>query len=263
MNCCPPPSVRRILHERTPFTPCRPRAENRHHSGIKPRLLCRCGERCRCAFPMAISRAFPFRKFPAMPVNSLWARSAARKSPCWRAGPTPMKAAIPPSCGPCLTRSRRRALKRLILTNAAGSLKTSMRPARSCCITDHINYAGMNPLIGEHGDENFVPMTDAYDPALRKALLKAAKAEGIPLQAGRLRLVFRAVIRNPGGNPHGADYRRPRGRHVDGARNHHGAPAWPARWPPFRSSPILAPASRVPRRPTRKPSAKAPRRLSA
>jgi purine-nucleoside phosphorylase len=42
----------------------------------------------------------------------------------------------------------------------------------------------MNPLIGEHGDENFVPMTDAYDPVLRKALLKAAKAEGIPLKQG-------------------------------------------------------------------------------
>ena len=37
-------------------------------------------------------------------------------------------------------------------------------------VEDHINQAGMNPLIGSHGDENFVPMTDAYDPRLQKAL---------------------------------------------------------------------------------------------
>ena len=51
-------------------------------------------------------------------------------------------------------------------------------------ITDHINYSGMNPLIGQHGDENFVPMTDAYDPRLREKFLAAAKAEAIPLHQG-------------------------------------------------------------------------------
>lgn len=72
----------------------------------------------------------------------------------------------------------------LILTNAAGSLKTAMRPGSIMLITDHINYSGMNPLIGQHGDENFVPMTDAYDPAIRKQLLKAAKAEKVALKQG-------------------------------------------------------------------------------
>ncbi len=75
-------------------------------------------------------------------------------------------------------------IETLILTNAAGSLKPDMRPGSIMLITDHINYSGMNPLIGQHGDENFVPMTDAYDPALRARFLAAAKAESIPLHQG-------------------------------------------------------------------------------
>ncbi len=72
----------------------------------------------------------------------------------------------------------------LILTNAAGSLDAKMRPGSIMLITDHINVSGMNPLIGQHGDENFVPMTDAYDPQLRKRFIAAAKAEKIKLHKG-------------------------------------------------------------------------------
>ena len=72
----------------------------------------------------------------------------------------------------------------LIITNAAGSLKPEMRPGSLMLISDHINYAGMNPLIGQHGDENFVPMTNAYDPALRQRFHAGAKAEGVALHEG-------------------------------------------------------------------------------
>jgi purine-nucleoside phosphorylase len=75
-------------------------------------------------------------------------------------------------------------IETLILTNAAGSLKPDMRPGSIMLIADHINYSGMNPLIGQHGDENFVPMTNAYDPALRQRFHAAAKAEGIALHEG-------------------------------------------------------------------------------
>lgn len=75
-------------------------------------------------------------------------------------------------------------IETLVLTNAAGSLKPEMRPGSIMLIADHINYSGMNPLVGQHGDENFVPMTDAYDPALRARFHAAAKAEGIPLHEG-------------------------------------------------------------------------------
>jgi purine-nucleoside phosphorylase len=75
-------------------------------------------------------------------------------------------------------------IEMLILTNAAGSLDAKMRAGSIMLIEDHINFSGMNPLIGRHGDENFVSLTDAYDPQLRQALKLAAKAEKIKLHAG-------------------------------------------------------------------------------
>lgn len=72
----------------------------------------------------------------------------------------------------------------LILTNAAGSLKATMRPGSIMLITDHINFSGMNPLIGEEGDKGFVPMTAAYDAELAAGLRAAAKVEGVTLHEG-------------------------------------------------------------------------------
>jgi purine-nucleoside phosphorylase len=85
---------------------------------------------------------------------------------------------------PVLEQLKTAGITTLVLTNAAGSLKTSMGPGSLMLITDHINMSGMNPLIGQHGDENFVPMTDAYDAALRKAVIAAARKEKIPLKQG-------------------------------------------------------------------------------
>jgi purine-nucleoside phosphorylase len=85
---------------------------------------------------------------------------------------------------PALDQLKEAGIETLILTNAAGSLKLSIPPGSIMLMTDHINYAGMNPLIGQHGDENFVPMTDAYDSALRKRLLASAKKEKIALKQG-------------------------------------------------------------------------------
>jgi purine-nucleoside phosphorylase len=72
----------------------------------------------------------------------------------------------------------------LIVTNAAGSLDPKIRPGRIMLVTDHINFAGMNPLIGETGDHGFVGMTDAYDSHLWQALMRAAKREKIKLASG-------------------------------------------------------------------------------
>lgn len=55
----------------------------------------------------------------------------------------------------------------LLLTNSAGSLDERYRPGDLMLISDHINYAGMNPLIGEPTDRRFVNMVDCYNPDLR------------------------------------------------------------------------------------------------
>jgi purine-nucleoside phosphorylase len=85
---------------------------------------------------------------------------------------------------PALDQLKAAGIETLVLTNAAGSLKASMKPGTLMALTDHINCAGMNPLIGQHGDENFVSMTNAYDADLRKQLLAAAKKEKIALKQG-------------------------------------------------------------------------------
>ncbi|MEL7345691.1 MAG: purine-nucleoside phosphorylase [Pseudomonadota bacterium] len=64
--------------------------------------------------------------------------------------------------------------KAVILTNAAGSMRDDIPPGNLMCLSDHINFSGMNPLIGEPTDARFVPMTRAYDVGLRTALHAAA-----------------------------------------------------------------------------------------
>ena len=73
---------------------------------------------------------------------------------------------------------------RLIVTNAAGSLRPDIPPGDLMLLSDHINFSGLNPLIGEKTDARFVPMTTAHDPDLRAMLKAAAKAEGLALAEG-------------------------------------------------------------------------------
>ncbi len=72
----------------------------------------------------------------------------------------------------------------LIVTNAAGSMRPDIAPGDLMLLSDHINYNGLNPLIGEKTDARFVPLTDAHDPGLRAGLQAAAGALGIPLPEG-------------------------------------------------------------------------------
>ncbi len=72
----------------------------------------------------------------------------------------------------------------LIVTNAAGSLNPEAGPGSAMAITDHIDFGGRNPLIGEQGTERFVSLSDAYDPEIRAALQAAAERVGEPLFEG-------------------------------------------------------------------------------
>lgn len=72
----------------------------------------------------------------------------------------------------------------LLLTNSAGSLDPAVSPGNLMLIADHINYAGMNPLIGEPSDRRFVNMVKAYDPALRSLAREIGARLNIPLSEG-------------------------------------------------------------------------------
>jgi xanthosine phosphorylase len=75
----------------------------------------------------------------------------------------------------------------LIITNASGSLRKEIPAGELVLISDHINFQGTNPLIGENDDEfgpRFFPTTEAYDPMMRDEFKKAAKKNGITLHDG-------------------------------------------------------------------------------
>ncbi len=75
----------------------------------------------------------------------------------------------------------------LFLSNAAGSLRPHIKVSELMLITDHINFMGLNPLVGPN-DESFGPrffsMSDAWDPGLRAKLKTVAQQSGITLHEG-------------------------------------------------------------------------------
>ena len=78
-------------------------------------------------------------------------------------------------------------VKTLVLTNAAGGVNLSYHPGDLMLISDHINYSGMNPLIGPNLDAfgpRFPDMSDLYTGTLRETIKKAAADAGIVLQEG-------------------------------------------------------------------------------
>jgi len=78
-------------------------------------------------------------------------------------------------------------VKTLILTNAAGSVNESFRPADLMIITDHINFMGTNPLIGENDStlgERFPDMSEVYKKDLVSLAEKCAEKLCIDIQKG-------------------------------------------------------------------------------
>ena len=64
--------------------------------------------------------------------------------------------------------------KSVVLTSAAGSVRTDINPGTLVTITDHINLTGFNPLIGESGRDRFVDMSGAYDRHLQERFALAS-----------------------------------------------------------------------------------------
>jgi purine-nucleoside phosphorylase len=70
-------------------------------------------------------------------------------------------------------------VKTLILTNAAGGINTKFSSGALMLIDDHINYMGVNPLIGANDDRfgpRFPDMSEIYSKRLRAVATEAAAA---------------------------------------------------------------------------------------
>ena len=78
-------------------------------------------------------------------------------------------------------------IKTIIITNAAGGVNPSFQPSDLMIITDHINYMGINPLIGPNDNsmgERFPDMSEIYTPKYVELVKKIGNELGIELQEG-------------------------------------------------------------------------------
>ncbi|WMM26482.1 purine-nucleoside phosphorylase [Tissierella sp. MB52-C2] len=78
-------------------------------------------------------------------------------------------------------------VENLIVTNAAGGVNTEFTPGDLMIITDHINFTGRNPLIGENLDNlgpRFVDMSNPYNREYIKMTKEIGKKLGLELKEG-------------------------------------------------------------------------------
>lgn len=82
---------------------------------------------------------------------------------------------------------KRLGMKKMVLTNAAGSVNKSFAPGTLMMICDHINISGSNPLLGKNIDEDgprFPDMSQIYKREFRNTLKTEAQKQGITLEEG-------------------------------------------------------------------------------
>lgn len=75
--------------------------------------------------------------------------------------------------------------RQLLLTNAAGGISSVMQPGDFMLVTDHLNFTGLNPLIGRP-ERNFVDLNSLYSQNFYAKLSNQLKEEGIQLHSGVL-----------------------------------------------------------------------------
>ncbi len=77
-------------------------------------------------------------------------------------------------------------VKTLFVTNASGGINRSYTPGDFMLLSDHINFLGTNPLIGDTSDDGvrFPDMSEVYDAALRMKIRLLAQTKGLDLKEG-------------------------------------------------------------------------------
>jgi len=74
-----------------------------------------------------------------------------------------------------------------IFTCAAGGISPKSKPGGFMVFSDHLHLQGVNPLVGIHDPRwgaQFVDLTEAYDPRLRRITRKAASKLRVPCFEG-------------------------------------------------------------------------------
>lgn len=82
---------------------------------------------------------------------------------------------------------RKLGVKTLLISNAAGGMNRNFNGGDIMLVRDHINFMGVNPLVGPNDDRlgpRFPDLFDAYDPKLVEVAENAARDLKIPVQQG-------------------------------------------------------------------------------
>jgi purine-nucleoside phosphorylase len=74
-----------------------------------------------------------------------------------------------------------RGIRKLVLTNAAGTCNAQFAPGSWMMLGDHLNLTGTSPLLG---GANFFDMSEVYSKHLRTQFSAAAKSRGTTLHEG-------------------------------------------------------------------------------
>lgn len=91
-------------------------------------------------------------------------------------------------------------IKTLVVTNAAGGIRSDLVAGELMAITDHINFAGCSPLAGPHDERlgtRFPDMNRAYDASLTRALFDCARARRVSLKQGIYAMVVGPAYETP------------------------------------------------------------------
>lgn len=78
-------------------------------------------------------------------------------------------------------------VQQVLLTNAAGGIRSDLEPGDTVLIRDHLNLMGDHPLRGPHQPlwgARFPDLSQVYDPAWRRQIRESAEQAGAPLQEG-------------------------------------------------------------------------------
>ena len=78
-------------------------------------------------------------------------------------------------------------VKRLVLTNASGSLNPRLRPGSLVALKDHINLMGFNPLMGPNLKEfgpRFPSLQNLYENPWTRRIKQVAKTCGLKMASG-------------------------------------------------------------------------------
>jgi purine-nucleoside phosphorylase len=150
----------------------------------------------------------PYQRIPHFPGTTVEGHGGALHLGTWRGVPVAMLEGrlhcyegLAPSAVAFPVRVLALAgVKVFVFTCAAGGIRAKAKPGGFMIFSDHLHMQGLNPLVGAHDPRwgaQFLDMTEAYDPRLRRLTAKAASKLRLPCFEGVYALLLGPTYETP------------------------------------------------------------------